>query len=273
MAYLDDDQSVHGGVPQELYKFEGPIAALTYYYTSWQESILFGGKTYVAVPIERDVVGGSTHNDPPELSIKLPVSLALVQEFAFKTPPRSLDLTIYRIQPGGNVDYWKGVVTSISVQGNVASIRSPSLLDDPMRSSISNVYFQGLCNHVLYDARCTKSAAAYKTPTTVISISGDEIVVADDGDFGVDDYFKGGEIVRVTDGERRLVLSNVDSTETITINKRFRTLAPADAVELYAGCAHVVDVCRDKFSNVANYGGHPYIPNSNPFLSGMKGLQ
>lgn len=272
-TYLEADQSIHDGSPIELYKFEGPTAALTYFYTSYQEDVAFGGDTYTAVSVERDVIGGSTHNDPPELSIKLPVSLDLVQEYAFKTPPRSLELTIYRLHTptGEDTEYWKGIVTGITVQGDIASCRSPSLLDDPMRSPVSNVYFQGICNHVLFDARCTKSAASYKTSTTVSSISGKDIVVADDGG-NPDDYYKGGEIIRVSDGERRLIISNEAASNTITINKRFRSLAATDAVELYAGCDHKVGTCRDKFSNVANFGGHPYIPIANPFLRGLKGV-
>lgn len=34
---------------------------------------------------------------------------------------------------------------------------------------------------------------------------------------------------------------------------------------LYPGCKHTIDDCKNKFNNVANYGGFPWIPGKNPF--------
>jgi hypothetical protein len=34
---------------------------------------------------------------------------------------------------------------------------------------------------------------------------------------------------------------------------------------MYAGCDHLLATCRDRFSNVANFGGFPWIPQKNPF--------
>ncbi len=273
MAYIDDDQSIHDGAPAELYKFEGPSASFEYFYTSNGEDVVFGGDTYIAMPIERGAVEGSTHDDPPELLIKLPVSAAVVQAYAFNTPPRSLELTIYRMHlpAGAGVTYWKGEITGVSVQGSIASFRSPSLLEDPMSSPISNVYYQGVCNHVLYDDRCKLAAAAYKSSPTVVSISGDEVVVSTVGAFP-DQYYQGGEMVRPSDGDRRLILSQVGTT--FILSKAFRDLAATNVVDIYAGCDHTVETCRDKFAaNILNYGGYPYIPNANPFLSGWRGVE
>ena len=270
MTYAITDKSTHAGEPIELYKFAGPVAALTYYYTSYSEDVLYDGNTYVPRAIERGVIAGATHSDPPELSIVIPASSQLVQEYVFKTPPRSLDLTIYRLHsPTGIVtEYWKGPITGFNVQGNKASLRSPSILDDPMRTQVPSVYFQGICNHVLYDARCTKVAADYVFNTTISVISGDTVTVTSD-DSHVDGYYDAGEIVRVLDGERRMILDHTGNV--LTLSAPFRELVVANSVNLYAGCKHTLAACRDDFDNIINYGGHAYIPNINPFLNGLKG--
>lgn len=511
MTYLSDDQSVHDGAPIELYKFEGPTSAFDFFYTSHYEDVEYNGDVYTAIPVEREAVESGTSNDPPELVVRLPASADIAQQYVFRTPPRTLDLTIYRMhlptdqvpvlwtglrkpnvevylpgkpasgnvvgeiaatvltpvntpgyrqtfgvpavdsaqftlnttdsfdaanagvhdfddvafailvvassdanpaggqsvigkrEPGGGtlgyecvqlnddrlrvnyfgagalvirfstgtvpndstpfyflngisvteaeaylessiggsapgstagmgsltstalfslgsdrvnafggdialvmiwsgadaefvlanrallptwwawastvsawlmapelgdaVSYWKGAITGISVSGGVASFRSPSFIEDPLRTTIPSVTFQGLCNHVLYDDNCKLLATVYRASATVVSISGDDVVVDAVGGHP-DDYYKGGVMVRPSDGDRRLILKQIGTT--ITLNRPLRDLVAPNVVYIYAGCPHVIDVCRDKFFNVVNYGGHPYIPNVNPFLRGFR---
>jgi hypothetical protein len=36
------------------------------------------------------------------------------------------------------------------------------------------------------------------------------------------------------------------------------------SIRFYAGCDGSIYTCRDKFNNVVNFGGHPYVPKDNP---------
>jgi hypothetical protein len=42
-------------------------------------------------------------------------------------------------------------------------------------------------------------------------------------------------------------------------------------VALYPGCDHTRETCKDKFDNLANYGGFPWIPSKNPFANSVSG--
>jgi hypothetical protein len=42
-------------------------------------------------------------------------------------------------------------------------------------------------------------------------------------------------------------------------------------VTLYPGCAHTRTACKDKFNNLANFGGFPLIPSKNPFGNSVTG--
>ena len=42
-------------------------------------------------------------------------------------------------------------------------------------------------------------------------------------------------------------------------------LAVSDAVTLYPGCARNRETCKNKFNNILNFGGWPWIPLRNPF--------
>lgn len=51
----------------------------------------------------------------------------------------------------------------------------------------------------------------------------------------------------------------------ITLVSPMPSLVPGQAVRLYAGCDHSTTVCKNRFDNLANYGGFPWIPGKNPF--------
>lgn len=274
MTYSGDDLSVHDGNPTELYKFVGPSAALTFFYASTTVDVTHDGDLYTAVPIERDRIQVTDQSKQQQIGIRMPVSLALVQAYAFETPPRTLTVTIFRMHGAGAPDpinYWIGKVLGFSVDGDVATALLTSLLDDAIKTEVSAVWYQGLCNHVLFDPRCAIVATVpngRRVDTTVASVLGDTVTLNADG--GADQFHKAGEIVRVTDGERRLIIDHTGLV--LTLSRAFRELDPTDAVQVFAGCDHTKEVCRDKFANIINYGGHPYIPTRDAFRLGLKGV-
>jgi uncharacterized phage protein (TIGR02218 family) len=272
MTYQTDDESVHDGNPVELFEFTGPTAALTYHYTSYTESVTYDSDTYLPEPMMRSSIDIESGGDVPEVLVEMPSSLNVVLEYGVKIPPRTTLLTIWRrhTPTGAVTKYWEGVITSISIVGNKATFRTASTLDDAAHSKIPSSYFQALCNHMLYDDMCQVARGSYDQATTVASLSGDTVTVNSVGG-QPNNYFKAGEIVRDVDGERRLILQQIGTV--LTINKAFRTLAATNAVTLYAGCTHAIAACKTKFSNVANFGGHPNMPEKDPYIVGFDNLK
>ena len=272
MAYATIEKSVRDGAPVELFIFEGPSAGLTYRYTNFPVNVNFFETVYTSVPMNRSPVAGASMADTEELMVEMPMSLGVVQEYAFKTPPRRLRLQIVRYHLGDEANYvlyWTGVVTGFAVSNGMAIARSVSIMEDAFRTEIPCVYYQNLCNHRLYDARCgIAQGGSWAQATTVSAIAGKVITVANDG--GRDDgWYVGGMIVRGSDSERRMITAHVGND--ITVSYAFRTLALSDAVTLHTGCDHTVTMCEDRFANAPNFGGFPYIPKRNPFESGVKG--
>jgi uncharacterized phage protein (TIGR02218 family) len=183
----------------------------------------------------------------------------------------SLQLIIYRLHTatGQPIEYWRGEVAAISVSGRVAKFRVPSVLAGKMKSSVPGTFYQSQCNHCLYSSRCGISSEAYKLRTTVLNISsnGASLVLASSGGAS-QNWFKAGEIIRASDGERRMVV--YQSGASIDLNYPFPNIKIGDTVDIYAGCDHTVGDCRDKFNNIINFGGHPFIPSSNIFAVGFQ---
>lgn len=269
MTYLDSETSVHDGEPIELYLFEAPNA-VTYTYTSGFEAVVKGSKTYEPIPIKRTKIKVFSQNDVAAIDIEMPMSTPLIVDFAFGVPVRDLDLTIFRRHgTGPDIDFWKGKITAIKTVGNIATVKSPSRLSVAFKTSIPSVYYQKQCNHPLYGIRCGASRAAFKTTTTIVTGGAGvtSLIVASDGG-NPDDFFTAGEIVRVIDGESRMIIDHTD--DTVVITHPFKELDVGNTVELFAGCDHTLETCKTKFNLVVNFGGHNQIPDSNPFETGLK---
>lgn len=281
MAWSDDEKTIHDSVPRELYEFVGTISTLRY--CSGDADVVFQSNTYTQAIIKRTATKPNTENDRQEVTVRMDRTLQVVTDYALGVPPVSLRLTIYREQEssGNFAKIWEGQVPGFRLEGDEAVLRIPSEMATAMDTNIPSAAYQVHCNHVLYDpdSPCGKGINRddFKITTTVTSIqqNGVELVINDDGDKGeAEDWLVGGEIIRVADGERRLIMKHTDTSNTIIIDWPFRNLSISDSVEVYAGCDHLFQTCRSKFGNSRNFGGHPYIPIHNLFRvwQGMKGI-
>jgi uncharacterized phage protein (TIGR02218 family) len=268
VTYTSLETSAHDGAPIEGFHFIGTTSA--WRYTNAQRDVTINGLLYTAAAIKRGGIrSGTQADDGIELEVTLPFSLGLVQTYAFAASPPDLDLTVYRYHESGDpatewVIVWKGKVTAFSLDGKVAKVRVPSVFELALRGTVPSVFYQGPCNHVLYDARCKVVKALFTklTTVTVVSADGLSITVADDG--FADNFHKAGTLYLPVKLERRLVLSNV--ANVVGINFPFFNVDVGDDVDLSAGCDHAYQGdCKNKFANTLNHGGYPYVPSDNPF--------
>lgn len=267
MTYIADETSVDGGEPIELYEFSSPV--LTYRFTSFVEDVIHDTNTYRGIPISRSSLQGGTQEDTPSLEIRMPFNEQMISDYAYNVSPNYLILTIYRMHKltGDVITYWKGSVSSITIEDKIAKIIIPSILGQKLGFPVPGTYYQGQCNHTLYGSRCSLFAALHKVDTTIVSVSQTAVVVASVGGAAYQ-HFKAGEILRPADGERRLIINQ--SSTSLILNHPFPSLEAGQSVSIYAGCDHTPTMCRDKFANIINFGGHPFIPSINIFATGMK---
>ena len=77
-----------------------------------------------------------------------------------------------------------------------------------------------------------------------------------------DGYFTGGHII--FGDETRTIVDHVGSI--VTIMYKFKELEDNDSVDAYPGCDGKIETCKDKFDNLLNFLGFPFIPVENPAL-------
>ena len=131
-----------------------------------------------------------------------------------------------------------------------------------LTSCCSAVYYQKVCNHALFDARC-KVVRADFTETAIVTKIQSQIITVDNMVFPADGLVA-GEMTNTRTGEKQGIISN--SSNVIRIGYPFFDLVVGDTVELTQGCNHLrLGDCKSRFNNVANYGGFDFVPEINPF--------
>lgn len=276
MSYADFEIAVQSGQPVELYEFVQ--GATTWRYASQDRDVDWGGHTWSAAQIGRSEVEQTDEMARNALTLKLPRGNALATQFIGQAPDQVTTLTLRRghlADPDQEFTvYWKGRIAGASVTGAEVELACESIFTSLRRAGLRARY-QIPCRHVLYGRGCEVVQADYAWASPA-SVDG-TLVVAAAAAAKPDGWFTGGLIV-APDGAARFIIAHVGSS--LTMLRGFASLqALTDnagygrnygndyggvPVTLYPGCDHAKATCHDKFANLPNYGGFPYIPSRNP---------
>lgn len=262
MTYAAREESVHGGNPVEGYQFQ---SGGTYWrYTSVDHDLTINSNVYTALLISR---GGYVHGADPAKA-DLVITVARDNDVAALFVAGSLGgpmiLTLFREHEddGEFVTYWKGRVMSVSFAGSLATLRCESIFTSIKRQGLRRKY-QFLCPHVLYRGKCALGIAAvdFKFDGTVSVVDGTTVTVP--GLDGQADGFYVGGYLKWGGYQYRTVLGHAGNV--IELDRAIVGLVVDEAVSVYAGCDHTRTHCADKFDNLVNFGGWPWISGKNPF--------
>lgn len=285
MTYDDNERSASQSRPRDLYVIATPT--FTYRLTSHNVDVVYAGATYTATTMSRGPHQIAQDLTGRELIVYLPITHPFVQRFCSSgVPERGVTVTYSRLQEVSGVANQQrtGYATGISIDGNVAQIRVPSLTDDALKIQLPVIAANKSCNHVLFDARCSPnpgvdgpSAAAFTISVAYSSqtIAVGSITVSVSSVAGKPDgWFDFGTLVHVPSAQRCYIVRQIGTT--LTLNTPIIGPTSGDGLTLIAGCNHLVTTgCRDKFNNRVNFGGMPFMNNeANPWLpNGLGSIQ
>lgn len=272
--FYDAEASADASRPVELYTIVN--GNKSYFHTSGERDVLWGGQLYTATACDRSEVGVNIPKATFELTLRLPCTheLAVRWTACAGTPPRKVVATVTRLQIDANVaeQIWQGEITAMTIKKGVANFNIPSRFGRRLLRRLGTISNDSLCPHTLYDKKCTVSDTAFTVFTGVMSSSGRRILVdmtsfskADGSDWSVF-----GDLTHVPSGESMLILQQddvdpgVSTLSHLTLQGQIYELKVGDQVKIRAGCAHDIATCVTKYSNQANFGGFPGRPLKNP---------
>jgi uncharacterized phage protein (TIGR02218 family) len=261
----------------ELYTFT--FGAVTDRFTSFNREVTFDGFTWLPTQIAHSAVQASVEDAINELKITVPQDNVIAQQYIANVPGRIGSVRVER----GHFDdpaeetvlLFDGFIAQVQFDGEITATMTCKPATNVFKRSGPRFTYQGICNHVLYDARCKvlrtgDPAGEFTFTGTVIGVSGNDIDVSGVSGNGAD-WAVGGFVKAPAGGDddARLVLAQ--SGDTLTLLLPFSIPVIATSVDVLAGCTHDLAICESKFDNVINYGGFPYVPRKNPFNTRLRG--
>jgi len=264
MTYAEREESVYEGNPIELYQFTRDDGTI-WRYTSSDSDKIYLGNIYTAIPVQRNAIEISQDIFRATLEIEMPSTIDFIQQFV--TEPLFLRIAVvvfrYHLDNDEVVLLWTGRVINVEQKGeSTGKILCESAYSSLKRPSLRRLYGAS-CPHVLYKTICKVDESLYEENATITNIDGLDITSPTYGGFA-DGYFLGGYVELTKDGEftKRFITNHVGSV--ITVNLPLYSAELGDILVSYPGCDHTLDTCFNKFNNVLNYGGQPWIPDRNP---------
>lgn len=165
------------------------------------------------------------------------------------------------------------------LKGRLGDVRSGRLTFDAelrgllqdLQQSVGRTYGAD-CDADLGDSRCTVNLAGFTVTGTITGVTSRR-AFADSTRTEANDWFTAGKIT-FTSGANTGFSREVKSYLLAGGALELQIAMPydvliGDAYSMHAGCQKRYDVdCRDKFNNVVNHRGFPFVPGSDRMISG-----
>jgi uncharacterized phage protein (TIGR02218 family) len=266
MAFEDHETSREAGSTVEIYTLA--MGSTIYRMHDSVESVITdSGDDFIRTQIKR----GSISTGQEYLELTLPGSHPFSLKFATIAPGQTASLTIqsfHRADPSDVRVIYKGVVRSVAfTQAMSHSALSLIPINEAFNKEIPERTFQSACNNVLFDPDCKVSAGSF-THVGAVSALVSNIVTINGLLAAKGDAWSTGGYISYGVLDYRLVLAQ--SGDDCTLVLPFHEEVLGKDVSVYAGCDHTIETCLAKFFNDINFGGCPYVPTKNIFITGLK---
>jgi len=265
MSTLDQlEVSIEDSRPIELYEFQ--ISGTTYRRTSSEGTVTYSGVDYTPVAIKRTAYQEAKEQKSTSITIKIPTDDVIATNFIAVQPSYIMNVTVYRIQPNSvpataSIIMFAGYVASVAFKDEICELRCiPN--NELFTREMPRFSFQGLCNHILYDSGCGLSEGSYLHSGKVLGVT-DDVLLTIQALPTTGSPFIGGYVSLPDGSESRLIIDQ--SGTQVRILYPFKQNVSGGTLYAYQGCDHSVTTCAQKFNNVLNYGGFPFVPSINPF--------
>jgi len=268
MAYADKENSVADAEPFELYDFVR--GTWTMYLTSRNtEFYVNDTQIYQPAPIYHEKIRKGENIKKDSITLTVPRGHDLAAQFINAAPEDTTSVTIRRLHRGLSfseaVVVWKGRVVGAEPQGEKVEITCESIYTSMRRYGL-RLRAELICQHTLYSSECGADQPSKRFDDTISAIDGSTLTMSSTSGYA-DGWFSGG-ILETNDGDSRFILSHISNT--IKLSRPLVSLSAGVSVALYPGCDRTMDTCKNKFNNLDNYLGFPWIPDSNPFQVSIK---
>ena len=158
------------------------------------------------------------------------------------------------------VTIFSGFVDNIGANGGLLEIAVSSNVAKLNYSNSS--LFSPICRECLGSIKCGVNLNEYKASGTILEIISQDCIVGNHREnrsvpVG---YYKYGTIKFLSGKLRGITMQIKDEVDgEIYLLRNTKLVEIGDNYEIFAGCNKTLSVCKNKFNNVVNFRGEPYI--------------
>lgn len=233
-------------------------------YTSADFPITYGGNVFSPATVSRGAARYDTQFEVSTLRCTFGYVEDPVLEYIAQNPVELIWIEILKwyedVTPEEASVIFVGQIKNVSFEGNKASLTCVGF-EHYLQQRIPKYRCQIGCNNDLFDDFCGLSRTVWGTYTEITTVDTDGVVLSS-ANFGTyeNGWFTRG-FVKWGDHYRMIV----DHSETaITIRFNMPGFTAGESIQAYAGCDKQLHTCVEKFDNMLNFFGHPWIPIDNP---------
>ncbi|MCB1836261.1 MAG: phage BR0599 family protein [Alcanivoracaceae bacterium] len=279
MTYTAHEYSVQDGDP--VFRFLFVQGATEYRYTTAPYISADSNGTWEPVALDPSQITQSNEMAKDAVKLSIPRDNTFARLFLGGVPEQITSVTIFRGHQG-DVDeefsvYWKGRVAGASATGDTVTLECENIFTSMRRPGLRARY-QKTCRHALYGRGCNLNDYDFAMPGVVTAASGFLVTIqglTDSNGSIADGYLTGG-MIETADGFLRYITKHAGTQLTLirpfpALEEEVESSNGLANVTLYPGCDHTRTTCKEKFNNLDNFGGFPWIPGKNPFGNDVSG--
>lgn len=271
MSFEVYEESIESGQPIELLELRMDSDA--FFYTNNQIAVTIDAREYLPLSFKRNRIQLSVEGQKTErLDVSIPGDNEFVLRFVNMAPGSRPTLFLKRyhrqdVDAAVIVEY-RGVIQTVnfSENGDIATLQVAALTSAKSRN-MPRLTYQGLCGLMLYDEFCqiSETDPRFEKFLSCTAVSGQNVTMTGASAFG-SDFFVSGFIQFGTD--YRMITEQ--SGDVLRLLLPFGLNPAGEILRCLAGCKHRFQAdCDNKFDNIVNYGGFPFVPSKNPFATGL----
>jgi len=127
-----------------------------------------------------------------------------------------------------------------------------------LENFLLTVSIQRFCNNALFDEHCGLNKTSYKVTANISDIDG-LVLTSPTFAFYPNEYFYLGECIMVKSGITQERLITEHTGDKITLQNPLSDVEIGDIVDAYPGCNKQASTCLNKFGNILQFTGFPYL--------------
>jgi len=266
--YIAQEESFYRR-PFELYKIWR--GSDVWRYTSGDIAVDYEGYTWQPATIERGTVQYNSDLECSELEVTFakvdPAVTAYFAGFPMKKTWIEVRKLFHGLNPLEHVVLFVGEIHSVALKGPAAQAKCVGA-ESVLRRSVPRYTYQPECNWTLFGAQCGLDDTAYKLSVAadvqVDENTNTQWLVATEFGGQLDGYW----VLGCVEYENDKYPIAEHAGHSIRLSRPIAGLTEGENINInvYPGCDGKLATCRDKFNNLLNFGGHPYIPLDNPCM-------